>query len=469
MRWRASSGRAGAARGRDRARLPTGLAARWPPTCGARGPSRRSRLRHGRLCGPWRRCRPAEPIRVVGQSAAGHGYAGRIGPARRCGSSPARPCRRCGRDPDPGERAPKATVYARSEPVAAGRHIRRAGLDFRDGEIGLVAGTRLNPAELALAAAMNHRCCRSCGGPGSPFSPPGTSWCRPGARPGPDQIVASNSFARPAIVEAAGGEPSTSASRATISSCSRGRFAGRGSAGADVLVTLGGASVGDHDLVQAALTREGMELGFWKIAMRPGKPLMHGRLGAMRIRPAGKPGLVDRLRPVLRAAAGARPLRRPAESGRGIRRSRRCWPSACRPTSRRQDYLRGTLAFADDGGLPLRDREQGAGFVHAPHPCRGRLPHRASTPRHPRHMPAIRAEKSSGSTASRRNDQLAEHIGNGYRSFTVCLFEFGRLASSDGRRVTGQVMLTRKQSELLRFIDGRAAGEAGVCRRPSTR
>ena len=59
-------------------------------------------------------------------------------------------------------------------------------------------------------------------------------------------------------------------------------------AGADLLVTLGGASVGDHDLVQAALHRQGLELGFWRVALRPGKPLMHGRLGGMMV--IGLPG-----------------------------------------------------------------------------------------------------------------------------------------------------------------------------------
>ena len=80
-----------------------------------------------------------------------------------------------------------------------------------------------------------------------------------------------------------------------VSHCGAGAVRGRGRAvkaardwGADILVTTGGASVGDHDLVQTALTREGMELGFWRIAMRPGKPLMHGQIGDMRI--LGLPG-----------------------------------------------------------------------------------------------------------------------------------------------------------------------------------
>ncbi|MDX7950883.1 molybdopterin molybdotransferase MoeA [Lichenihabitans sp. Uapishka_5] len=237
------------------------------------------------------------------------------------------------------------------EPPAAGRHIRRAGLDFREGEVGLPAGTRLNPAELALAAAMNHPVLPVVRRPLVAILATGDELVQPGAVPGPDQIVASNSFAIMAHVAAAGGrwlDLGLVPDRidAIVVAIRRAE-----EAGADVLVTLGGASVGDHDLVQPALVAAGMELAFWKIAMRPGKPMMHGCIGAMRV--LGLPGnpvssIVNGvlfLRPLIRALcgdprAGADP----------------CEPAILAadlpPNDVRQDYMRGTLVPASDGGLP---------------------------------------------------------------------------------------------------------------------
>jgi molybdenum cofactor synthesis domain-containing protein len=110
----------------------------------------------------------------------------------------------------------------------------------------------------------------------------------PGEAPGPDQIVASNIYALAALVARAGGEPlDLGIARDTFADLERSVGEAR-ARGADLLVTLGGASVGEHDLVQSALARQGMDLGFWRVALRPGKPLLHGRLGAMLL--LGLPG-----------------------------------------------------------------------------------------------------------------------------------------------------------------------------------
>ncbi len=237
------------------------------------------------------------------------------------------------------------------EPPVADRHIRRAGLDFREGETGLVAGTRLNPAELALAAAMNHPVLPVVRRPLVAILATGDELVLPGEVPGPDQIVASNTYAIMAHVKAAGGRVLDLGLvrddlDATVAAVRHAE-----TSGADVLVTLGGASVGDHDLVQAALVQAGMDLAFWKIAMRPGKPMMHGRIGAMRV--LGLPGNpvssivggVLFLRPLIRALCG--------DPRAGADPSEPAILAADLPANdMRQDYLRGTLTFPGDGGLP---------------------------------------------------------------------------------------------------------------------
>ena len=170
--------------------------------------------------------------------------------------------------------------------AAPRRHIRPRGQDFTKGEVLLRAGSRLGPRELMLAAAMNHAELPVRRKPkvailatGDEVVPPGTALDR-------DQIVSSVPAGLAALIEAQGGEPmslgiaqDTAESIVTLASTGK---------GADILVTVGGASVGERDLVSAALRSEGMELDFWKIAMRPGKPLLYGRLGNQRV--LGMPG-----------------------------------------------------------------------------------------------------------------------------------------------------------------------------------
>ncbi|HUD52969.1 gephyrin-like molybdotransferase Glp [Parvibaculum sp.] len=176
-------------------------------------------------------------------------------------------------------------VIARESSVS-GRHIRPAGLDFAEGATGLLAGRPLSPADIALAAAMNVPTLSVRKRPRIAFFSTGDELVRPGAPIGPNQIVSANNDGLAALIATAGGIPldlgiapdSNEAIRATA----------REAADADMLVTLGGASVGDHDLVQSALAEDGLDIDFWRIAMRPGKPLMFGRYG--RVPMLGLPG-----------------------------------------------------------------------------------------------------------------------------------------------------------------------------------
>ncbi len=293
----------------------------------------------------------ASALRLVGESAAGRGYAGTLQPGE---------CVRIftGAPVPPGADTvliqevadvDGGTVHAREQPQR-GRNVRAAGLDFAEGDVLLDAGTRLGPAEIALAAAMNHPALPVTRRPVVAIIATGDELVAPGDVVGPDQIVASNSYAVAAYVEEAGGAvldlgivpDRLPALEAAIAAAREG--------GADVLVTLGGASVGDHDLVKPALARQGMDLGFWRIAMRPGKPLIHGHMGTTSI--LGLPGNpvsaivcgVLFLVPLVRALCGDRragnDLSEPAVLGAPL-------PA----NDRRQDYLRATLARRADGAL----------------------------------------------------------------------------------------------------------------------
>ncbi|MCX7304327.1 MAG: molybdopterin molybdotransferase MoeA [Hyphomicrobiales bacterium] len=232
------------------------------------------------------------------------------------------------------------------ENAAAGRHIRRRGLDFLDGETLLAEGRVLDPAALSLAAAANHATLPVVRQPVVAIIATGDELLPPGSLPGPDQIIASNVYGVGAIARMAGARvldlgiaPDRTDAISTLVTQALDEDA-------DIVVTLGGASVGDHDLVQAALTGLGMKLGFWKIAMRPGKPLMFGRLARARF--IGLPGnpvasLVCAhlfIAPLV-ARLGGRPHEyRTANAVLGA-------PMAANDL--RQDYVRSALTHGKDG------------------------------------------------------------------------------------------------------------------------
>ncbi|PRD42243.1 molybdopterin molybdenumtransferase MoeA [Phyllobacterium phragmitis] len=237
---------------------------------------------------------PAQ-LKVIGESAAGHRYAGAVaaGEAVRIFTgAPVPPGADTVLIQENTERLADSAINI-LQTVAEGRNIRRAGLDFSKGNVVLQPGRILDPAALSLAAAANNAQLHVVRQPKVAIIATGDELVAPGAVPGPDQIISSNNIGVTEIVRINGGETRDlgivdddidhieTAIGAAIEN------------GADILVTLGGASVGDHDLVHAALTRRGMKLDFWKIAMRPGKPLMSGRLQGLNgapLRVLGLPG-----------------------------------------------------------------------------------------------------------------------------------------------------------------------------------
>jgi molybdopterin molybdotransferase len=175
-----------------------------------------------------------------------------------------------------------------TEAARPGRHIRPAGIDFREGDVLLAAGTRLADRDLSLAAGMNYPHLAVRRRPRVALLATGDELVMPGAPRSPGQIVYSNGYALRALARDEGAETIDLGIAAdTIEATTQG-IRRAADAGADILITTGGASVGDHDLVKASLEAEGVAMAFWRIAMRPGKPMMHGRLGDMRV--IGLPG-----------------------------------------------------------------------------------------------------------------------------------------------------------------------------------
>jgi molybdopterin molybdotransferase len=233
--------------------------------------------------------------------------------------------------------------------VAAGRNIRAQGLDFRAGEVLLKHGHRLTARDLALAAAMNHPTLPVHRRPKLALLATGDELVAPGSTPGPGQIIYSNGFALMALARREGADvvdlgivPDRLDD--TVAAVRKAR-----EVKADILVTTGGASVGDYDLVQKAFGAEGMTLSFWKVAVRPGRPLMHGRLGEMQV--LGLPGNPVSafvcgllfLVPLLRTLSGRTDINLPTESA---------WLGSSLPANdERADYLRATLDLDQQGRL----------------------------------------------------------------------------------------------------------------------
>ncbi|GJD47445.1 Molybdopterin molybdenumtransferase [Methylobacterium crusticola] len=287
-------------------------------------------------------------LRVIGTSAAGHGLRGPVGPGEAVRIFTGAPMPE-GADTvviqeDADTEADAVRVREGNPP---GRHVRASGLDFREGDLLLRAGERLDGWRVALAAAGGHPDLRVRRRPRVAVLATGDELVRPGEPAAWDQIVASNGLALAAMAVEAGAE-------AIDLGIAGDRFAdleaaiGRArDARADLLITLGGASVGDHDLVQSALARQGLELGFWRVALRPGKPLMHGRLGPMAV--LGLPG-----NPVSSVVCGlvfVRPLIR-ALLGDPLAGADRTEPArlGCDLPANdgRQDYMRARLDTAPD-------------------------------------------------------------------------------------------------------------------------
>ena len=178
----------------------------------------------------------------------------------------------------------KVTVVEGKAPP--GRYIRSAGLDFSEGDTLLKAGKLLNARDIGLAASMNVPWLSVRQKPRIALLATGDEIVMPGDAVGANQIVSSNGLALAGFITAFGGTPIDLGiapdSKNTL------QIMAAGAKGTDMLITCGGASVGDHDLVQKVLGGIGLEIDFWKIAMRPGKPLMFGHLGETQM--LGLPG-----------------------------------------------------------------------------------------------------------------------------------------------------------------------------------
>jgi len=303
---------------------------------------------------------PPATLKLIGESAAGRAFAGAVGAGEAVRIFTGAPIPE-GADTiviqeDARREGEHIVIGVSAKP---GDNIRVAGLDFDADETLLSAGTRLGPRAVALAAAANHRSLPVRRRPRVAILATGDELVAPGEPLGPSQIVASNNFFIAGLVQANGGIPIDLGIAIDQPSALAAKILAARAAEADVLVTLGGASVGDYDLVQKALVDAGMQLGFWRIAMRPGKPLMHGKLGAMRV--LGLPGNptssavcgVLFLRPLLRALLG--------DASAGADPSEPARLAAPLPANGiRQDYMRATLARDDDGrwlSAPLPDQD----------------------------------------------------------------------------------------------------------------
>lgn len=286
----------------------------------------------------------------IGESAAGDGFDGSVGPdqaARIFTGAPVPP----GADAiviqeNTDSNGDKITV---KEPAAAGRYIRPAGLDFKEGDVLLPAGRLISARDISLASAMNIPWLRVVRKPRIAILSTGNELVMPGEPLGRNQIISSNSLGLGALVTAMGGEPINLGIAGDTAESLKSFM--EGVKGADMLVTIGGASVGDYDLVKTVLGEEGLDITFSTVAMRPGKPLIFGRLHD---RPMlGLPG-----NPVSAGVTSVLFLRPAIEVMLGLNREERVAEMAVlgrdlEANDHRQDYLRSKLAIGGNGDLTV--------------------------------------------------------------------------------------------------------------------
>lgn len=290
------------------------------------------------------------PLLPIGELAAGNAFDGTLGPGETVRIFTGAPVPEGAdtvilqEDVTVGKDGTITTDY----PAQKGQHIRPRGQDFLEGDTVIAAGSVMTPARLMVAAAMDHAVLDVTRKPKVGLLATGDELVRPDEPRQASQIIASNTYAIAALSRDCGADvvdlgiaPDRMDALATSIAAAR-------EARLDVLVTLGGASVGDHDLVQKAMKEAGMELDFWRIAMRPGKPLMVGRLGEIIV--LGLPGnpvssmvcgLIF-LEPLLCALSG-----RPAPT-RDIEVTT---ATDLGENDKRRDHLRARLSRAADGSL----------------------------------------------------------------------------------------------------------------------
>jgi molybdopterin molybdotransferase len=287
-------------------------------------------------------------LTIIGEVAAGHPFEGVVGPgqAARIFTGGVMPDGAdCVVIQEVTEREDDRVVIKRSG--IKGKNVRRKGIDFSEGQVLLARGRRLDDRDLMLAASMNQPQVEVYRRPKIAIVGTGDELVMPGTEPKPGEIVYSNGFALTALARSEGAEARDfGIARDRLDDIAAHVRRAR-DWGADILVTTGGASVGEHDLVRKALQAEGLDLSFWRVALRPGRPMMHGRLGRLQV--LGVPGnpvssyvcSVLFLVPLIRTLSGRSDLERPRETAR----LGRDLPA----NDEREDYLRATLSVGPDG------------------------------------------------------------------------------------------------------------------------
>jgi molybdopterin molybdotransferase len=292
---------------------------------------------------------PGAELKLIGTSAAGHAFDGMVGRGETVRIFTGAPVPSGADSVLLQEDAGTIEGGIRTTfPVRQGQHIRPEGQDFVEGEAVFAAGTVLDFSRLTVAAGMNHAALNVLRKPLVALVATGDELLPPGSTPAPAQIIASSTFGIAALARKAGAEvldlgivPDDAA--AITAAVQRAR-----QARANVIVTLGGASVGDHDLVQATLLAAGMRLDFWRIAMRPGKPLMVGSLDETHV--LGLPGNpvsslvcgILFLEPLIRKLASLPPVKRDAIANTSV---------TLKANDQRQDYVRARLLTSSSGTL----------------------------------------------------------------------------------------------------------------------
>ena len=287
-------------------------------------------------------------LTMIGESAAGNGFSGEIkaGQTVRIFTGAPLPA---GADAiviqeDTDAAGEQITM---KEAVASGRYVRPAGLDFAEGDTLMTRGKRLNSRDIALICAMNVPWVKAVRRPRIAILSTGDELVMPGEPIGPDQIISSNSIGLAAFVQAAGGVPLNLGIAKDTPESLRERLAG--AKGADMLVTIGGASVGEYDLIESVLGEDGLNITFGRVAMRPGKPLIFGEMqGVPMLGLPGNPvsaGVTAALflKPAIDLMQGISLADKPQETARLGR--------AVGKNDRRQDYLRSKLEIDQDGDL----------------------------------------------------------------------------------------------------------------------
>jgi len=323
-------------------------------------------------------------LKIIGHVPAGQSYDGTIGPGETVRIFTGAPL------PDGADaiviqentEAAEGTVDIIDGAAPKGRFVRPAGLDFSEGDTLLEKGSIMTARAIGLVAGMNIPWVSVSRKPRIALLATGDEIVMPGEPIADNQIVSSNGLALAGFIQAMGGEP---VDLGIAPDCEDAlRTMAEGARGADMLVTCGGASVGDHDLVQKVLGDIGLEIDFWRIAMRPGKPLMFGHIGDTRM--LGLPGnpvsaqvcATIFLGPAIAAMLGVK--------GDGANLRAAMLGGDIGENDEREDYLRASLTSDDDGNLitnafSKQDSSVFSGFAradclivrapHAPVACRG--------------------------------------------------------------------------------------------------